>query len=182
MYSMLYESWKREIQNSELGSLSDDFYSRVAEYLRKLKEESRMLDKRTVKARLLRGEMRNVRSMLDELIKIRYRKLIRKATSGDKGTNDILTLEEKGFLANLLPLAEAYKAFASNLKQGHLVRIGSVRSRRNAVLRFLKDVPAIIGSDVRPYGPFRAEDVASVPIENARILTKQGLAEEIETR
>ena len=47
---------------------------------------------------------------------------------------------------------------------------------RRVVLRFLKDVPAIIGADMKTYGPFSTEDVASVHIDNARILVKQGLA------
>jgi hypothetical protein len=34
---------------------------------------------------------------------------------------------------------------------------------KRVVLRFLADVPAIIGSDMKTYGPFKAEDVASVP-------------------
>jgi DNA replication factor GINS len=48
------------------------------------------------------------------------------------------------------------------------------------VLRFLKDVPALIGSDMKTYGPFEAEDVATLPSENAKILVKQGLAEKVE--
>jgi DNA replication initiation complex subunit (GINS family) len=30
------------------------------------------------------------------------------------------------------------------------------------------------------FGPFKVEDVASLPLENAKILVKQGLAERIE--
>jgi len=47
-------------------------------------------------------------------------------------------------------------------------------------LRFLKAVPAIIGSDMKTYGPFAVEDVASVPVENAKILAKQGFAEVVD--
>jgi DNA replication factor GINS len=47
-------------------------------------------------------------------------------------------------------------------------------------VRFLKPIPAIIGGDMKTYGPFAAEDVASVPAENARILVKQGLAVVVE--
>jgi len=47
-------------------------------------------------------------------------------------------------------------------------------------LRFLRDIPAIIGADMKTYGPFNAEDVASLPAENAKILAKQGLAERVE--
>ena len=40
----------------------------------------------------------------------------------------------------------------------------------------MKAVPSIIGADMKTYGPFLVEDVASVPVENAKILVKQGLA------
>jgi DNA replication initiation complex subunit (GINS family) len=33
---------------------------------------------------------------------------------------------------------------------------------------------------MKTYGPFLVEDVASVPVENAKILIKQGLAELVE--
>jgi len=33
---------------------------------------------------------------------------------------------------------------------------------------------------MKTYGPFMVEDVASVPLENAKILVKQGLAEVVE--
>jgi DNA replication initiation complex subunit (GINS family) len=45
----------------------------------------------------------------------------------------------------------------------------------------LKEVPAIIGADMKTYGPFKVEDVAALPVENTKILVKQGLAERVET-
>jgi DNA replication initiation complex subunit (GINS family) len=33
-----------------------------------------------------------------------------------------------------------------------------------------------MGADMKSYGPFVAEDVASLPPQNAQILVKQGLA------
>jgi DNA replication initiation complex subunit (GINS family) len=33
---------------------------------------------------------------------------------------------------------------------------------------------------MKTYGPFLAEDVASLPVENAKVLVKRGLAEAIE--
>lgn len=181
MYSELYEGWKRELQSTELEKLPSDFYPSIADYLRRLREEGRMLDKRTVKARLLRGEVQNVKRMLRELIRARYKKLMRKAAEAEKVASEFLTAEEESLLKGVLPLAEAYQAFASNLLQGHFVQMGAVECQhKNAVLRFLKDVPAIIGADMKTYGPFKIEDVASLPAGNAKILIKQSLAEKVE--
>jgi DNA replication factor GINS len=40
------------------------------------------------------------------------------------------------------------------------------------VVRFLVDIPAIIGADLKPYGPFKPEDIATLPLENVEILMK----------
>lgn len=164
----------------ELEKLPSGFYSEIADYFRKLREEGRMLDKRTVKARLLRNEVRNVKRMVREITRVRHRKLLKKATKGEKVLDDFLTAEESRLMKGIVPLTEAYQTFTKNLLRGHLSQIEIAVQNRSAVLRFLKDVPAIIGADMKPYGPFKSEDVASLPIENAKILVKQGLADEIE--
>jgi DNA replication initiation complex subunit (GINS family) len=55
-----------------------------------------------------------------------------------------------------------------------------VTTHKRVAVRFLKTVPAIIGSDMKTYGPFIVEDVASVPESNAKILIRQGLAKLVE--
>jgi DNA replication initiation complex subunit (GINS family) len=57
-----------------------------------------------------------------------------------------------------------------------VVAVASVVAHKRVALRFLQPVPSIIGSDMKTYGPFLVEDVASVPESNAKILVKQGLA------
>lgn len=180
MYNELYEAWRRELENIKLGRLSSDFYSRIASYLRRLKEEGRMLDRRTVKARLLENEMRNVKRMVRELIQERYRKLVRKAAEGEKIPSDFLTEEEKKIHMGFLPFVEAYQGFAENILRGYAPKVNVEQKDRKAVLRFLKEVPVIIGADMEAYGPFKVEDVASLPVGNSKILIKQGLAERVE--
>ena len=179
MYDELYEIWKHELERLELGRLPPDFHSRIAGYLRRLKEESRMLDKRTVKARLLKSEMQNVKRMSRELIRTRYGKLVTKVAKGEKIPSDGLTAEEEKIYTGISPFAEAYQSFAKSILHGHVPK-GVEQKHKRAALRFLKDVPAIIGADMKTYGPFKVEDVASLPVENAKILVKQGLAEKVE--
>jgi len=180
MYYELSEVWKRELGSIELEKLPPDFYIRVADYVRKLREETRMLDKRTAKANLLRKEMENVKRMVHELIQERCRKIIRKSTRGDEIPDDVLAVEEKDIYRKISPFAETMSNFAIEILRGHLPKVNLEQKHRRTTLRFLKDVPAIIGADMKAYGPFKVEDVASVPVENARILVKQGLAEKVE--
>jgi len=180
MYNELYNIWKQELESLALGRLPPDFYSRIADYLRRIREESRMLDKKTVKASLLKSEMRNVKRMLRELIRTRYKKLIRKMAKSEKVSLDVLTVEEEKIYTGASPFAEAYQSFAENLLRGNVLKMAVGRGHKRAVLRFLRDVPAIIGVDMKTYGPFKVEDVASLPVENAKILVKHGLAEKFD--
>jgi len=180
MYDELFEIWRRELVSVELGRLPPDFYSRIADYLRRIKQESRMLDRRTVKARLLKSEMRNAKRMVRELIQTRYGKLVVKVAEGEKLPSNVLTAEEEKINTSVLSYAETYQSFAKSILHGHVPKVDVKQKHKRAALRFLKDVPAIIGADMATYGPFRVEDVASLPVENAEILVKQGLVEKVE--
>ncbi|RJS79458.1 hypothetical protein CW708_02135 [Candidatus Bathyarchaeota archaeon] len=178
LYGELFEAWKRELENEKIMKLASDFYSRVAEYLHKIKEESRMLDRKTVKARLLKLEKRNVEYMLRELVKKRHEKIIKILKNGDSLPKEMLTVEERKVYGEAFPLAEAYKNFVEDLISGILMKQAEQKHKRVA-LRFLKETPTIVGVDMKTYGPFKIEDIASLPIENAKILIKQGLAEKL---
>jgi DNA replication factor GINS len=139
-----------------------------------------MLDKRTTKASLLKKEMTNAKRMLRELVRMRYRKLVKVVTNGNKVPPNVLTIEEEKLFANVQPFADAFESFARGILHGYLPTFSSEKKHKRATLRFMKDVPAIIGADMKTYGPFKVEDVASLPFENVKILVKQGLAEKVE--
>jgi len=180
MYEELYEAWKCELSNSELEKLCADFFSKVTDYVKKLKEESRMLDRRTAKASLLQREMRNVKRMVREIIKARYKKLLRKMANGEKIPLDVLTNEERGIFTSFTDLVEDYKDFAKAILIGRAPKDYVRLKNKRIILRFKGEVPAIIGSDMKVYGPFEIEDVASLPIENADIMIKRDLADKVE--
>ena len=152
---------------------------RVADYVRHIKEETRMLDKRSVKAGLLGRELQNVKRMLNELVWARYEKLVKVVGDGQKVPSDLLTAEEAEICTGYVSFAEAYQKFAQNLLRGQVVKV-NVKAHKRIALRFVKAIPAVIGADMKAYGPFMVEDVASLPAENAKILVKQGLAVAVE--
>jgi DNA replication initiation complex subunit (GINS family) len=181
MYSELYETWQKELQDPELVALPSDFYSRIARYLRVLREEGRMIDRRTLKASLVRREMRNVKRMIAELVQLRHGKIVRSIGTGAQIKLDVLTAEEQKLCANFPSFSEAFRSLSRDILRGSPPKMGTARQEhRRLVLRFLKDTPAIVGSDMKMYGPFQVEDVASLPVDNGRILVKQGLAVESE--
>ena len=189
MYNELYAAWQREIDDPTLGGLPPDFYAKIAEYLRQIKEEDKVLDKKSVKMNLLTHEAQNVERMLEELLGARYRKIIKTVTKTQKLPSELLTAEEAKMCETFAGFTKSYRKFSDDLMQGQLVvepikvtvRIESnvapaVQPHKRSTIRFIKNIPAIMGADMKSYGPFTAEDVASLPLQNAQILVKQGLA------
>ncbi len=80
MYIELYAAWQREINDPTLGAVQPDFYRKIGEYLRRIREEDKVLDKKSVKMNLLTQEALNVERMLEELLEVRYRKIIKMVT------------------------------------------------------------------------------------------------------
>jgi DNA replication factor GINS len=184
VYDEVFEAWRFEVENTELGALPPDFYARVAEYVQRIREESRMLDKKAVKIGLLGRELEYVQRMIDELVWTRYNKLVRLITENQKVPSELLTTEETALCSDFLSFVEAYHAFVKKLVQGQVLEVATADKGRpppkRVALRFLKAIPAVVGADMKTYGPFLAEDVASLPVENAKILVKRGLAKKIE--
>jgi DNA replication factor GINS len=188
MYNELYAAWKREITQTSLGALPADFYARMADYIKRIKKES-TVDQKNIKSKLLDHEARNVKRMVDELLRARYKKIIKTISKAQKMPLELLTVEETEMTETFATFADAYQKFARSIMQGQSTSItqpAKIESEPQAqrlqvthkrvTLRFVKGVPAIMGADMKSYGPFAAEDVASMPELNAKILVKQGLA------
>jgi DNA replication initiation complex subunit (GINS family) len=191
MYDELYAAWRFELENTAIGGLPSDFYDRAGDYLRRIKEETNVLDKKTLKSTLLEQELERVKCMLQELIWARYKKIVALVTESQKTPSGLLADEEESLCTVFLSFAESYQKFADKLLQGQVSsrvtrpsssapKVAAKNVRKRVALRFVKAVPAVIGADMKTYGPFMVEDVASVPAENAKILVKQGLAEKVE--
>jgi DNA replication factor GINS len=200
MYDQLYAAWRREIDDPTLGGLPPDFYAKIADYLAHIKEEAnKPVEKKTVKTSLLEHEARNVERMLEELLDLRYKKILKTVTRLHKAPIELLTPEEAKMCESFVGFAESYQRFAKNLMVGEqapitvtIIQPSAAQTtqptlkteykppthviHKRLTLRFTKPIPAIMGADMKSYGPFAAEDVASLPALNAQILVKQGLA------
>ena len=149
-------------------------------------------------------EAENVRRMLEELLLARYNKIIKTITQDQKLPAELLTTEEAKMGESFAAFTAAYQKFSKNLLKGQtVVQIQAVpqvqpvqpaqpvvqpqvvkseaeAAHKRVPLRFVKATPSIIGMDMKTYGPFKVEDVASLPAENAKMLVKQGLAVQVE--
>ena len=174
MYNELYAAWQREINDPTLGGLPPDFYAKIAEYLQRIKEEDKGLDKKSVKMNLLLHESLNVERMLEELLAVRYRKIIKTVTKSQKLPIELLTVEETRMCEIFADFTKTYQKFSENLIKGQIaesIKVATkietkpelVQLHKRSTIRFLKSIPAIMGADMKSYGPFVAEDVASLP-------------------
>jgi len=181
MYDTVYDVWKKERESTELQPLSKDFYVLLASYVKEIREESRMLDEKTAKARLVKYELRNVRRLIRALAQIRLEKIFLATTQGKTIPAEVLTAEEEKLCGEMMPLAESFQEVLNGILHGRTPKVEAEKQKSKRVLvRFLRETPAIIGSDMKSYGPFKPEDVGTVPSENANVLVKQGVAARVE--
>jgi DNA replication initiation complex subunit (GINS family) len=181
-YDILYQAWLREKENLELQKLPKGFYAETAEYIRHIRREGRMLESKSVKAKLISQELSKAKRMIRELIALRFDKLVKQAKLEEPLSREALTSEEEGILLELKPSFEKFHEMLKDSTRGKPPESGEKVVQARKLVRFLKEVPAIVGADLKIYGPFAAEDVATLPAENARVLAKHGAAMEIETK
>ena len=85
---------------------------------------------------------------------------------------------EEDFQRRLDSLAEAVSSGQSSF----LEFAQRSEMRRNVTIRFVKPVMEVIGLDLRRYGPFKPNDLASIPAANAEVLLANGEAVLVHTR
>lgn len=177
-YDETIEAWRREFHNPDLQELRADFFRDVAAYVRRLKEARRNLDQRSLKAILLEEEMSRLEQLVIQLVDRRMSKIWEAARSNKHVTADV---GEKWAQEQLSGLSRYYRKFKEDAVQGIEPSYLPEKKRENLLLRFVKDIPSIIGVDLKTHGPFNKEDIAILPYENAESLVRQGTAVEIRT-
>jgi len=183
VYEELYEAWRKEKESVEIQVLPKNFYARLADYMKKMREESRMLDKKTLRARLMERELKNAKNLVEKLHQLRCEKFLNEAEAGKAVPKDRLTEEEDQLYSGVSSFAESYQALFKEVSRGRSPRVKPEKKpKKRMVVRFVQEIPAIVGADMKTYGPFNPEDIATLPVENAKALIKQKAAEEVEAK
>jgi DNA replication factor GINS len=177
LYNDLYKAWKSEKTSQEPQPLSSDFYVKTEAYLSGLEQETTSIDDRTIKGRLTLKEKEVISRLLRELKETRLRKLLAIAQNGGTVNDENLTEEERTLVKDFNKSLQAFSQGKTEMKPST-----SEERVELSVVRFLQDIPEIVGTDLRIYGPYKKEDVGSLPDQNAKALVMQGVAKEIEVR
>ena len=189
-YERLHKAWERENEKPELQNISDEFIHEMRRYSEELNKTP--TDPGTLTGSITKKERRFVGQMLRELTETRLRKIVTKELRGEPIDAQAMTPEEQRLHANLRQLLLGYRQGAdipepeapptvrlprpaqTQRPSGDVPR--EVSEGDLVVVRFLKPLPAIMGVDMKAYGPFDPEDVANIPRQNAVNLIRRGIA------
>jgi DNA replication factor GINS len=167
-----------EAQSAALTPLPQDFYSRLASYGQKLKRSGGPGSSDLV-LRLVAVQAGLIESMCRDLL------VLRSAKAKDQKAFLQLLPEERYVFAAKRRFSRRFDSFVDALASGQPSFIDFARkseSERSVIVRFTRHVDEVVGLDLKRYGPFESEDVASLPAANADILISGGEAIEISTR
>ena len=174
MYSELYKAWKSEKSSALPQPLPADFYRQTMMYLNGINDELSTTDTHTIQGRLLVTEKEMTERLLNELRQTRIQKIVSSAQNQ-------IPIQPTSLIEEESNVFEKIKQSLSSLRQQPPDR-NDDQNGELSVVRFLEDIPEIVGVDLRIYGPFKKEDVASLPAPNAHALERQGAAKAIEVR
>jgi DNA replication factor GINS len=108
--------------------------------------------------------------------------MLRTVSKSEVMSTSTLAKEEESLYRDASAQTDNFQSFMKNLLLGRLPQETKTNSPGLMTVRILQEIPEIVGADMKTYGPFKPEDIASLPKENAKTLIKQGIAAEVETR
>ena len=182
---MIYKAWKKEKENPKIQPLDKHFFAELSLYLKDLKDEIELLDGKTLLAHLAIEKQKNMVKIVIDLIHIRYTKISTILFNSEQVPSNYLTTEEDIIYNSISVTMDQIKRIIRKILKGqnpNIKEIKRIDESKILVIRFLKDIPAIVGLNMKTYGPFKVEDVVSLPTENAETLIKRGVAVKIETQ
>lgn len=167
-----------ELQSRDLADLPRDFYAKLAAYSQKLRRSGGPGSSDLV-LRLVAVQTAMMKSMCRDLLSLRAAK-----AKDQKAFLQLLPEERYVFTAQRR-FDRRLDAFVSAIATGQPSFVDYAKkseSERSVTVRFTRHVDELVGLDLKHYGPFETEDVASLPAANADILISGGGAVEIFVR
>lgn len=165
----------RETESDSVLEINPNFYRDLAGFIGNLRNQEFDGIEDKVKDAMI--EMARELTML--LLEIRLGK-----TSHSSDLNHLLD-EEKFILDSQEEQKKRKEMILSATVNGRskfLESLAQEHKTRKIVVRFLSGVDELVGADLERYGPFKAEDISTIPYENARALIAKNVATEVHSR
>lgn len=169
-----------ELTTEKLHKIPKSIYQDIASYI-KTTDNLADEEEHTLIVNLIRRERDILTKLAVRLLEIRLAKISIHIYEEVNGLN--LTPEEKYLIEPTSRSKKRFDKINLALNHGHtsvLSKISELISSKYVVVRFSQSSSSFIGVDLAKYGPFKTEDVAVLPLDNAKPLLKQGIAQELD--
>jgi DNA replication factor GINS len=192
-YKRLNEALVNERKRDDIQNIPDQFIEEMKNYAQQLDESE--ADPDTLHGRVVHQERKFTHEMLSQLQNLRVRKIIDHELGGKPIDAKVLTPEEQTLHSRMRQILAEYidqpTAVRSPMKVSTVDPSAYSQDKPRqpeqpkdetvlTIVRFLQPLPAIMGIDMKAYGPFKAEDVASIPQQNAENLVKRGIVKRVQ--
>ena len=170
----LHHTVLRETESDSLLEITPNFYRNLADFIGNLQKQEFDGFENKIKDAMI--EM--VTELTSLLIEIRLDKI---SSSSDLEISNLLD-EEKFILDSQEKQKERTEMILSatlNGKSKFLESLSQSHKTKKIVIRFLHEVDEIVGADLEKYGPFKTEDIATIPYENAQALIVKNIATKV---
>jgi len=167
--NLLYSTLVREIENDTVQELEPQFYRNLSGYLGKLKSEGYDGIESKIKTRLV--------DMITNIVTLLVKTRISKVSHGGLNLTNLLD-EEKYIIESAQDQLERKEMILSATLNGRTKLLESVSKKHKTKpvsVRFLKDFDQFVGADFTKYGPYKAEEIAIIPNENAQALIAKNI-------
>jgi DNA replication initiation complex subunit (GINS family) len=162
-----------EKNSKEVLKIPQDTYQEIAAHIKTIRPESSEKEK-TLVSELSMAERQILAEIAKRLIELRIQKFNR---DPDADVSN-LSLEERYIIEPLIQSQKRFERIGESLfngQVGELVHLSESVKQKYVYVRFLQPYAAISGVDLATYGPFEPEDVAILPLENAKSLLRNGI-------
>ena len=172
--NLLYTLTLKEIQNTEIQQINHGFYDELSQFLGKLKtEEYDGIEKKTKDVMAVLFS-----SLTNLLINLRLEKI----SNGKNFNREHLLDAEKFIIDSSQEMIERKDLIIQSIINGKSKLVESISNDykiKPVVIRFLKDTDQILCADSENHGPFKVEDIATLPNEDAQKLISNNTATKI---
>ena len=132
------------------------------------------MSKNQIVSTFIEQKIMNLSYMMEDFFKLRLKKSLNLIMGGKSLPKESLCLEEINIFSSLNKLLTNYINNLTRIQKGQSTQSlnSNLLSTDYILIRFLKEVPQIIGSDLKRYGPFLIDDIAVLPKKNVETLLK----------
>ena len=158
----------QEYENNSIQKIDSTLYNSISKFIGNLKSQ----EYDGLEAKIKAGLVDMLTELTSSLLKTRLEKAIL-----NNADHSALLDEEKYILNSQEEMIERREIILSGIINGKSKLLESITQNNKTKLiavRFLEEVEELSGADAKKYGPFKPEDIATLPYEDAQnLITKK---------